>query len=204
MPEAARAPIAYEIDAVLDLARRNSPTIEAARLSEQSAQITALSEQRKFLPTITLSAAARSLRDSSPTIDRDEDLSIGINFTMPLYTGGQGNSQTRQAVAGFNAARYTTENTIRQTDLQINQLWSQLQNGKAVLEAQLLNVEANREALEGITRGEAVGLSNTQDILEAQQNKLAAELAYSRALFGQYSTRLILKLNIGEFDVYDF
>jgi len=56
--------------------------------------------------------------------------------------------------------------------------------------------------LEGITRGETVGISTTQDVLEAIQDKLAAELTYSQAKFDLYTTRLLLKLYIGQFDAH--
>jgi len=95
-------------------------------------------------------------------------------------------------------------NVIRQNDLIINQLWAQLQSGKIVLEAQKANVDANIDAVEGITRGEAVGISTTQDVLEAIQDKLTADLTYSDAQFDLYTTRLLLKLYTGQFDVHKF
>ena len=203
LPGQASEDISETYETIKDKARRRSPAIKASRLDEQSAQIRVKSEKRKHLPTVTLTAAASAVRDSSPTIAEDDDLSVGINFTLPLYSGGSGNAQTRRAVAEYSAARHSTNNVIRESDLQINQLWSRLQSGIAVLKAQRANVAANEEALEGITRGEAVGLSNTQDILDAQQLKLEAELALNRALYQQYTASLLLKLYAGDLDVYD-
>jgi len=131
-------------------------------------------------------------------------LSVGVNFSVPLYAGGAGSSRTRQALAQRNAAKFNTLNVIRQNDLIINQLWAQLQSGKIVLEAQKANVDANIDAVEGITRGEAVGISTTQDVLEAIQDKLTADLTYSDAQFDLYTTRLLLKLYTGQFDVHKF
>ena len=127
-----------------------------------------------------------------------------MNFSVPLYAGGAGSSRTRQALAERNAAKYNTLNVIRQNDLVINQLWAELESGKIVLEAQKANVDANIDAVEGITRGEAVGISTTQDVLEAIQDKLSADLNYSEAQYDLYITRLLLKLYIGQFDVYKF
>jgi len=187
-----------------DRARRLNPAIRATELTEQSALISAESEKRSFLPTISLSAQAQALRDSSPTIDRNDTLSVGVNFSVPLYSGGAGSSRTRQALARRNAAKYNTLNAILQNDQNINQLWAQLESGKIVLQAQEANVAANIDAVEGITRGEAVGISTTQDVLEAIQDKLSADLSFSQAQFDLYTNRLLLKLYIGQFDVHEF
>jgi len=204
LPEQASLPFGEDYDDIIDMSQRRNPAIISSRLNEQSALVTVQSERRKYLPTISLSAAASTVRESSPTIARDDDLSVGINFTLPLYAGGSSGAQTRRALAAYNAARFTTDNVIRESDLRVKQLWSTLQSGKGVLEAQRANVAANVEALEGITRGEAVGLSTTTDILDAEENKLQAELALHRAQYQQYTALLLLRLYTGELDVYDF
>ena len=201
LPEEANELISLPKEELTDIARHLSPSIKASRLTEQATHLTVHSEKRKHLPTISLSAQAQAVRDSSPTIAKDDNVSIGVNFSMPIYTGGAGSSQTRQALATHNAARFNTQNAIRENDLLIDQLWARLQSGKIVLEAQKANVEANKDALEGITRGEAVGIATTQEVLEAIQNKLTAELAHSRALHRLYTARLLMKLYVGEFDV---
>ncbi len=204
LPLAATVKISLPKDTLIERARTLNPSIQATRLTEQSALIKVHNEKRKYLPTVSLSAQAQTLQDSSPTIDTDDSLRIGVNFTAPLYSGGAGRSRTRQALAERNAAKFNTLNVIRQNDLIIHQLWSRLKSGEIVLAAQEANVAANIEALEGITRSEAVGLASTQDVLETIQNKLAAELTYSRAQYDLYTTRLLMKLYIGQFDVHRF
>lgn len=204
LPAQAKEPLSLPYEEVVELARQRNPNLAASRFDEKSALVSLQSERRKYLPTVTLQAAATTVRDSSPTIARDDDLSIGVNFTMPLYSGGSGSAQTRRALASYNSARYSTENVQRESDLRINQLWSRLQSGKAVLAAQRSNVAANAEALEGITRGEEVGLASIQDILDSEENKLQAELALHRAQYQQYTAFLLLRLYTGELDVYDF
>jgi len=206
LPTEASTDILLSKEELIDRARYLNPAIKATRLTEQSALNAVQTEKRSFLPTISLTAQAQALRDSSPTIDTSDTLSVGLNFSIPLYAGGAGNSRTRQAVALRNAAKYNTLtlNVIRQNDLLINQLWSQLQSGQIVLEAQKANVIANVDAVEGITRSEAVGIATTQDVLEAVQNKLVADLTLSEAQFDLYTTRLLLKLYTGQFDVHSF
>jgi len=168
LPVQAKLALTLDYDDVIELARSRNPNIQASRFDEKSALVDLQSERKKFLPTISLQASAVTTRDSSPTIARDDDLNIGVNFTLPLYSGGSGRSQTRRALANYNSARFATENIVRESDLQVNQLWSRLKGGDAVLAAQRANLAANEEALEGITRAEEVGLASIQDILDAQ------------------------------------
>jgi len=204
LPMESTVPILQNLEEIKSMARRNSPALKSSRLNEMSANLSLRSESRKHLPTITLTANATAVRDSSPTIRKDDDLNIGLRFTMPIYSGGVGAAQTRRAAASYNAARYQHENTLRETDLRIEQFWSQLQSGKAVIIAQKSSVDASDDALTGVTRGEEVGLTSTQDIIDAAQNKLNADIALARAEYSQYTTRLLLKLYMGDFDVYDF
>lgn len=204
LPLLATVKISLSKEKLIEMSRTLNPSIRAMRLTEQSTLINVHTEKRRFLPTVSLTAQAQALRDSSPTIDTDDSLRIGVNFTAPLYSGGAGSSQTRQALAERNAAKFNTLNVIRENDLVIHQLWSRLKSGEIVLAAQEANVAANIEALEGITRGEAVGIASTQDVLETIQEKLAAELTLSRAQYDLYTTRLLLKLYVGHFDVHNF
>ncbi len=203
-PQLAEAEITWDYDTVMDFSRQRNPAILASQLDEQSANINVQSEARKSLPTISLTASASTVRDSSPTVAKDDDLSVGINFSVPLYAGGSTSSDTRRALASYNAARFNTENITRESDLRINQLWSRLQSGKFVLEAQRTNVSSNQEALNGIKRAGEFGLATTQDVLEAEQGLLNAKLSLSRALTQQYTARLLMHLYTGELDVYDF
>ena len=204
LPELAKTEILLDYDSLIELSRQRSPAIEASQLTEQSANINVQSEARKSLPTINLTASASTVRDSSPTIDRDDDLRAGISFSMPLYSGGSGKSNTRRALASYNAARFNTENIIRESDLRISQLWSRIQNGKSVVDAQIENVAANQDALNGIKRADEFDVATTQDVLEAEQGLLNARLSLTTSLMQQYLARLLVQLYTGELDVYDF
>lgn len=204
LPLEAKAPINQSLDVLKLMAREESAALESSKLNALSARLNLRSESRKHLPTVTLTVNASAVRNSSPTIDRDNDLNVGLRFTMPIYTAGVGRSQTRRAAANYNSAQFSHENALRETDLRIAQFWSQLQSGKFVIEAQESAVAATDDALIGVTRGEEVGLTSTQDILDAAQNKLNADIALADAQYQHYTTRLLLKLYIGQFDVYDF
>jgi len=204
LPEEAKRPIRLSLQDIISRAKQESPSLSNTKLNEQSAQIALQQETRKWRPTISLTANATAVRDSSPTIARDDDLNVGLRLTMPLYTGGAGSAQTRRAAAQYQAARYASDDALREVRLQVTQLWTQLQSGRAALEAQRASVAASEDALTGVTKAQLAGLSTTQDILDSTQIKLEAEIGLAQAQFSQYATRLLLRLYIGDLDVYRF
>jgi len=170
----------------------------ASRADEESAYSRYKSETNRFLPTISLQASGNMIQDSSPTIARDDDIAAGITFSMPLYSGGENKARARQALARFNTTRFRTESLIRESDMRLSGLWSQLESSKSVIAAQKTSLEASKEALEGITRAEAAGLASFDDVLDAEDDKLRAEISLHRAEHQLYLARLLIRLHIGE------
>jgi len=62
-------------------------------------------------------------------------------------------------------------------------------------------VTANKQTLAGITASEKAGLSDIRDVLEAEQNKLRAELSYEQTLHDLYRHRLLMRLYTGELQI---
>ncbi len=204
LPPEAIVDITHDLEYMKRMARQESAALKASELNMLSSQVSVASEKRKHLPTVTLEANASSSRDISPTILEDDDLNIGVSFSMPIYTAGIGASQTRQALSLYNAARFEHENAGRLIDSQVTQRWAQLQSNRFVIDAQRASVAASQEALTGAIQSQEAGISSSQDILDAVRNKLVADLELLTTEYEQYTIRLLLKLLIGEFDVYDF
>ena len=123
---------------------------------------------------------------------------------MPIYTGGIGASQTRQAQSLYNAARFDYEDVGRLIDLQVMRFWSQLQSNRGVIEGQRASVAANTETLTSVSERQKAGISSSQDVLDAARNKLEADLALASAEHEQYTIRLLLRLLIGELGTHEF
>ena len=92
-------------DMILEL-RDKSASVKSARLSAKEAELNMRNMERAWRPTISLDASARSIKESSPTINQDDDLRAGISVRMPLYQGGAGRSNIRRAQAQITAAQY--------------------------------------------------------------------------------------------------
>ena len=183
------------------IARRKSSSLKSSQLNEISAAINLNSEKRKIFPTITLTASASTTQDSSPTIDLDNDLNIGLRFSLPLYSGGLGQSQTRRAVANLTAAKFRYIDAIREVDLLIDRLWTDIEASKIIIESQKANLAASQDAFIGTSRSEEVGITSLEDVLRANETKLSSEISLSRAQYSLYTSIILLKLYIGEFEI---
>lgn len=201
MPAAAISAYDTPLELAIEKARDKSFQIQSARYSEKSADYNLRNQKRGWLPTIALNASARAQRDTSPTIDTDNDLRAGISVTVPLYAGGEGRSNIRRANAQLSAAKHNIRNSFRLTDDQITQLYSRLLNGRNVLQAQEENIAANEKTLEGISAAEKAGFADISDVLDAQQSKLFAEIAHAESLHELYRIRLLLRLYTGALDI---
>ena len=200
LPDIAKKPIGMNFTSILAKARKHDLAILASQSDEEAAYAQYKSEKNRFLPTISLQASGNMVQDSSPTIARDDDIAAGVTFSMPLYSGGTNKARAKQALARYNATRFRTENLYRQTDMRISGLWSRLESSKSVIKAQEVSLEASTEALEGISRAEAAGLATFDDLLDAEDDKLRAELALLRAKHQLYLARLLIRLQIGELE----
>jgi len=89
MPLLARKDYTTSLDSAINIARDKNYQIKSALSEEEAAEFNLRTQKRGWLPTVSLEASARAVRDSSPTIDSDDDLRAGISFSMPLYAGGQ-------------------------------------------------------------------------------------------------------------------
>ena len=204
LPTEAASAVPYDVGVMKRMARAGSAALEASKFTMLSREVTVKSEKRKRRPTISLEANASTRRDTTPTILSDDDVNVGISFSMPLYTGGIGASQTRQAVSLYNAARYDYQNAGRLIDLQVHQYWTQLKSNRTVIEAQRASVSANAETLTSVREGQKAGITSSQDVLDAARNKLTADLELATAEYEQYTLRLLLRLLIGEIGVQEF
>ena len=201
VPPQAIEPYNVKVEDSIVLARKKNPRIKSRQLTERAARYRLREQKRAWLPTVAIDASARTIRDSSPTIDEDDDLRVGVNFTMPLYQGGQGASNIRRAQAVINSAAFDIDNSLRLANIQITNLHSRLHNSREVLRFQQENMTANQEAYDGIFAAEKAGLVDIRDVLQAQQNTLNAELSHSSALNELYEIRLLLRLYTGKLDL---
>jgi outer membrane protein len=167
----------------LDLARENAPGLLAARFDEAAARYDVTNAQQSRLPTIDAQL--------SGAYSRFEGGGGGANFvrqgtfitqdalvtaTIPLWQRGSVGSQTRQLQQRRGQLLETITSVERQTQESVVNSLNQLRAARAVIVANKVAVEANTLAAEGVKQENQVGTRTIIEVLNAEQERLTAEV----------------------------
>jgi outer membrane protein len=136
--------------------------------------------------SLSTTAAANTPQDS---INR----SIGLQFTVPLYAGGNVSSLVRQAVATREKTQQDLESTRRTAALSARQSFLGVTNGMAQVKALEAALISSRSALDSNKLGYEVGVRINIDVLNAQQQVFSTLRDLSRARYDTILNGLRLK-----------
>ena len=108
---------------------------------------------------------------------------IGLQLTFPIFSGGLVSSQVRQAVYQHRAAKERVERTARQTEHDARDSYlgvlSEISRVKALRRA----VESNATALRATESGYEAGTRTAVDVLQSRQLWVQAQTDYSRSRY---------------------
>jgi outer membrane protein len=136
--------------------------------------------------SLSTTAAANTPQDS---INR----SIGLQFTVPIYAGGNVSSLVRQAVATREKTQQDLESTRRTAALSARQSFLGVTNGMAQVKALEAALISSRSALDSNKLGYEVGVRINIDVLNAQQQVFSTLRDLSRARYDTILNGLRLK-----------
>lgn len=150
-------------------------------------------------PTLDLVAQASHQRiggsgDFGSARNRGVDGLVGVQLNIPLYTGGMLTAQEREAAERVGQARAELELAREEVRQQVRAAWQGLQVGATRVGALEENLNANRARLDATRLGLEVGDRTTLDLLNAENDLAAAELALAQARVDQVLARLRLAL----------
>jgi len=183
----------------IDLAMGQNLSLNSARLDEQLASDEVSFQRTGHYPTLDLVAstgdrdvdADRSINGLPPlTADSDGSTdSIGVQFTIPLFTGGITSSRVRESVYLHRASRENLQRVARETERQTRDAYlgvlSEISRVRALEQA----VESSRTALEATQAGFDVGTRTIVDVLDSQ-------FALYQAITNYYQSRYDYILNV--------
>ncbi|MGA0600808.1 TolC family outer membrane protein [Caulobacter sp. KR2-114] len=209
---AAEPPIARlippTVDQAFDAAEHNNPLMRQQDYTEQSSAARVAEAKAQTRPSVdlrgTFGYGGLGFGTASPFADYSHNIQGSAVVTMPLFTGGQTQSQIRQAAERNNADRINIEAARRQVLLDVSQAWNQLLGSRANVLSNEEQVRAAGVAYEGIKQEESVGLRTTLDVLNQEQELRNAELALVTARHDEYVSGAAVLAAMGALDVKVF
>jgi len=137
---------------------------------------------------------------------RAMDSQIGLQLSIPLYSGGGVSSQIREQAYRLQETRYQREATRRTAVQQTRQYYSSLVSGLAQVDALIAAETSSRASLQANTLGYQVGVRVNIDVLNAQQQLYETQQSLARARYQVLLDGLRLKASSGalhEQDILD-
>lgn len=169
------------LEDALRLARRHSPVLKSAKTQYDGSRVNAVAASRTYGPQVGASVEASTSRNTSPTIDRDDDIRATLSLSIPLYTGGRANAETRQAIAESKMALGAIKVADDDLEAQVTDAWINHVSALAETEALLVQVQASEDAVTGLQRGRELGVASVTDVLNAMEQLARARLSLSQA-----------------------
>lgn len=139
----------------------------------------------------------------APADQTQKSDSIGIQVTVPIYSGGFTSSRVRQTVYLHRAARERLERANRETERATRDAYlgvlSEISRVRALRQA----LESSRTALQATEAGFEVGTRTTVDVLDARRRLFEAQTNYARSRYDYIVNVLQLQFATGTLDRAD-
>jgi outer membrane protein len=120
---------------------------------------------------------------TGPADNNQTQDTIGLRFTLPIYSGGATQSQVRQQVYLHRAARERLDGSMRKAERETRDSYLGVIAERARVGALKQAVKSNQTALEATEAGFDVGTRTTVDVLDARRRLFEAERDFARSRY---------------------
>lgn len=205
-PARAPAPDAVgPLERWLDAAATAHPAIRARETAVRIAREEAARHARGAGASVDLVAQASRDRidgrgDFGPAASAGTQALIGVQFSVPLWTGGMRDAKHEEALRHVERAEAELERTRREVARAVRAAWLGLTAGAARADALEQARVASAARLASTRTGHEVGDRTTLDVLNAEGDFAQAELALAQARVGLLLDRLRLDAMAGRLD----
>jgi outer membrane protein len=200
-----------DIDAWTQRAVDSNPNVVSARAAAQIAEVTTARNRHGHYPTLDLVGKAEQGRSGAPlsaqsptggTVSvpgdtRSRSASIGVQLTIPLYSGGLVQSQVRESLALEERARQDLESARRAAAQGARQAFTVTNYGLSQVRA-LESAEVSAKSQLDSTRvGYQVGVRINLDVLNAQTQLFNTQRDLKKARYDFLLNGMRLKSSAG-------
>ncbi len=192
---------ASSVNELIEQAQEKNLSLLTARIAQDIARDNISLASSGHLPSITLDGGYQFLDQSKsdqPNGNYDQDaFNIGVNLVVPLYTGGNITSQTKQAEFAYVSASQDLEATYRGVVKNVRAQNNNITASIGALRAYEQTVVSAQSALEATEAGFDVGTRTIVDVLDATRRLYDANKSLSNARYSYILSELQLRQAIG-------
>lgn len=159
-----------------EIAQFENPSIGSAVFQEVAAVNSVDQLRGQFLPEVNLQLKYEDQYNLAEGLDVAREASATVGVKIPFYQGGRVSSQVRQAKQIQIQRQELVRQARQQTQSSVVSAWAQVNSIQAQLIADQASVESNKVALAGVRREQKAGTRTVQDVLDAEQDYLTAQV----------------------------
>ncbi|MDN6180070.1 MAG: TolC family outer membrane protein [Halomonas subglaciescola] len=186
----------------VELAVENNPTVLASQAGVEVSQSDVEISRAGRLPTVNAFANYNyDDNDADGVDDYNSDGQVGVQLSLPIYTGGTTTAVIRQNTYLLESSQYDFEDQRRETVQQVRSRYTQVSNNVSTVEARQQAIVSNKSALDATRAGYEVGTRNIVDVLDAEQNLYNAMADYASSRYDYVINLLALRQQAGVLDV---
>ena len=177
----------------------NSPEIQSLQAQLEASRIEVRKAQAGHRPT--LDAIAQWSRNESDTVNtlntRYTNKSIGLQLSVPIFSGGFVNSQVRQATAEQERVAQALESLRRDLGLRLYREFRGVTEGVLRVQALEQAVRSTEQVVLSNRKSYEAGSRTLVDTLNAEQQNVSAKRDLAQARYGYLISRVRLQALAG-------
>lgn len=189
----------------VDRALSENLSLLAARFQRDAADREVSVQRSGHYPSLGL-VASRAYNDTEGgSFGGSEETTtrVGVELSIPLFSGGVTRSRVRESIHRLDAAREQLEFTRRRVTQRTRDAFQNTLADIARVRALAQALESSQAAYEATQAGFEVGTRNSVDVLIALRNTFAAERDYAQSRYDYLLDTLRLKQAVGSLGVSD-
>jgi outer membrane protein len=161
----------------LTISRREHPTIAGASFDIDAAEAGVKVAESALSATLNVQGTASHSEQTDTTfgVSRTNQAAVMGNATVPLFDGGLAAAQVRAAKETLSQIRIVLDQVRLTNDTAVITAWVTNEGAKVAIKASEAEVRAATLALAGVQRERNAGARTTLDVLNAEQDLIAAK-----------------------------
>jgi outer membrane protein len=188
------------LDEWLGSAMDGNPAIELARKAVEAAELEVERRTAGHYPTLDL-VGSYDTEDTEDSLfggsSEVQTFKIGVQFTMPIYQGGEVSSRVRSARHEVSIARQELVKQTRSVDRKTRSAFLGVDSALKRVDALAESVRANRLALEAKQEGFMSGLFTSLAVLDAERDLALVSIDHAQARYDYILNSLRLRQAVG-------
>lgn len=198
----------------VDTAMQQNPSLISSQIGAQIAKDSVSIAEAGHLPTVSLVVSRTSVTNDGhqkvgnvgdaedtlapgPSTLNNVDDQIGVQATLPIFSGGTTQANVKQAVYQFRAAREQVEATARETERQTRDSFFGVVSSIAQVQALKQALESAKTSLKATEAGYEVGTRTAVDVTDATRAVYVAQASYLKSRYDYLLSGLLLKQAAG-------